>query len=129
MLKKIFLAAFLMAMLVFTQNVSAEEVEVYNNENSRTTYCVDTSSIRNTGHDSSSFTVRVVTYEKTYSPQEDFYYFVKEGGEILYTLGEGGSMNKVSRGDEPAYSIYKYCSQYLKDHHHPINDDDYFTGG
>ena len=71
MLKKIFMAtAFFMMTLIFVaQNAYAQEVEVYNDLNTRTTYYVEDSSIAYKNSDI-AFKVIVIVYEKTYSPQE-----------------------------------------------------------
>ena len=115
MLKKIFMAvALFMTTLTFAaQNAYAQEVTVYNDEETRTTYCVEDSTITYTNFDI-AFKVKVISYEKTYSPQEQWYFFEEEeDGTVAYVVGEGGMARTVKRADEPAYSIYKFCLKYL----------------
>ena len=120
MLRKIFMAvALFMMTLTFTaENVCAEEVAVYNDEINRTTYCVEDSTIAYTNSDI-AFKVKVITYEKTYSPQEDWCYFEEEeDGTWAYVIGEGGRAHTVKRADEPAYSVFKFCIKHLHSRHH-----------
>ena len=115
MLKKICMvtAIFVMTLTLAVQNAYAQEVEVYHDSNTRTTYYVDDSSITYTNSDI-AFKVKVMIYEKTYSPQEQWYFFEEEeDGTTAYVVGEGGMAHTVKRADEPAYSIFKYCQKYL----------------
>ena len=115
MLKKIFISvAFLMMTLTFAaQNVHAEQVEVYTDSDTRTTYYVEDSSITYTNSDI-AFKVKVIVCEKTYSPQEQWYFFEEEeDGTVAYVVGEGGMARTVKRADEPAYSIFKFCLKHL----------------
>ena len=120
MLKRIFMAAavFMMTLVFAAQNAYAQEVTVYNNAETRTTYCVDDSTIAYTNSEI-AFKVKVISYEKTYSPQEQWYFFEEEeDGTVAYVIGEGGMAHTVKRADEPAYSIFKFCLKHLHIHHH-----------
>ena len=115
MLKKICMAAafFMMTLIFAVQNAYAQEIEVYNDSNTRTTYYVEDSSIAYTNSDI-AFKVKVIVYEKTYSPQEYWCFFEEEeDGTFSYVVGEGGMAHTVKRADEPAYSVFKYCQKYL----------------
>ncbi|MBR4904760.1 MAG: hypothetical protein IKZ53_08810 [Selenomonadaceae bacterium] len=118
-MKKVFMAAaiFMMTLIFAAQNACAQEVEVYTDSETRTTYCVDDSTITYTNFDI-AFKVKVVSYEKTYSPQEQWYFFEEEeDGTVAYVVGEGGFAHTVKRADEPAYSIFKFCLKHLHIHH------------
>lgn len=133
MLKRIFIVAFTMT-LFFMQNVYAEEVTVYVGDDN-TTYCVDNSTVEYTEkHSDIAFKAKVISYYKTYSPQTEWYFFEEEeDGTVAYVVGEGGYAHTVKRGDEPAYSVYKFCLKYLyggsSGSHGKHKDDPYFTGG
>lgn len=120
MLKKIFMAAalFMMTLTFAAQDACAQEVEVYNDADTRTTYCVDDSTITFTNGDI-AFKVKVISYEKTYSPQVNWYFFEEEeDGTVAYVVGEGGMARTVKRADQPAYSIFKFCLKHLHGGHH-----------
>ena len=92
------------------QSAYADEVTVY--DKGRTTYCVDDATIMYTSD--ISFKVKVISYESTYSPVENWYFFEEEeDGTVAYVIGEGGRAHTVKRADQPAYSIFKYCLKYL----------------
>ena len=115
MFNKIFiLMAFLvMSLFFFSQNAFAQEIEIFHDFSTRTTYYVEDSSISYTNYDI-AFKAKVLVYEKTYSPQEKFYFFdEEEDGTVAYVVGEGGMAHTVKRTDEPAYSIFKFCLKYL----------------
>ena len=110
MLKKICMAVaiFMMTLTFAVQNAYAQEVEVYNDTNTRTTYYVEDSSIAYTNSDI-AFKVKVIVYEKTYSPQKYWCFFEEEeDGTTAYVVGEGGMARTVKRADKPAYSVFKY---------------------
>ena len=115
MLKKFCLAValFMMTLTFAAQNAYAEQVEVYTDSETRTTYYVDDSTIEYTNSDI-AFKVKVIRCEKTYSPQEQWYFFEEEeDGTVAYVVGEGGTAHTVKRADEPAYSVFKFCQKYL----------------
>ena len=115
MLKKIFMAVtfFVLTLTFAPQNAHAEQVEVYTDSDTRTTYYVEDSSITYTNSDI-AFKVKVVVCEKTYSPQEQWYFFEEEeDGTVAYVVGEGGMARTVKRADEPAYSVFKFCLKRL----------------
>ena len=66
-LKKICIVAaiFMMTLAFAVQNAYAQEVEVYHNSDTRTTYYVEDSSIAYDNSDI-AFKVKVMVYEKTY---------------------------------------------------------------
>lgn len=120
MLKKICIAAalFVLTLTFATQDACAKEVEAYNDNATRTTYCIDDSTITYTNSDI-AFKVKVIVYEKTYSPQAQWYFFEEEeDGTVAYVVGEGGRAHTVKRADQPAYSIFKLCLKYLHGGHH-----------
>lgn len=94
-------------------SAQAAEVTVYNG--SATTYCVDDESIAYTNLPSDiAFKAKVVSYQKTYSPQSQWYFFEEEeDGTIACVIGEGSQAKTVKRADEPAYSVYKFCVKHL----------------
>lgn len=106
-------AIFVLTLAFTAPNAYAQEVEVYHNYDTRTTYYVEDSSITYDNSDI-AFKVKVMIYEKTYSPQEQWYFFEEEEDDTTaYVVGEGGMAHTVKRADEPAYSIFKYCQKYL----------------
>ena len=115
MLKKVFMTVTLFMMMwnFCVQSAKAQQIEVYHDSDTRTTYYVDYSSITYTNYDI-AFKAKVIIYEKTYSPQEEWYFFEEEeNGTVAYVVGESGMAHTVKRADEPAYSIFKFCLKYL----------------
>ena len=125
MLKKICMVAalFMMTLIFAAHNAYAQQVEVYHDSNTRTTYYVEDSSISYTNSDI-AFKVKVIVCEKTvcektYSPQEYWCFFEEEeDGTFSYVVGEGGMAHTVKRADKPAYAVFKYCQKYLHSYHH-----------
>ena len=112
MFKKFLMAAAIfMTSSMIVSTASAEEVTVY--YDGETQYCVDDQTIEYTCSDI-AFKVKVVSYYRTYSPQENWYFFEEEeDGTTAYVIGEGGMAHTVKRADEPAYSVYKFCLKHL----------------
>ena len=92
----------MMTLTFAVQNAYAQEVEVYNDSNTRTTYYVEDSSITYTNSDI-AFKVKVIVCEKTYSPQEQWYFFEEEEKELnmqkaLVSIRDRFGKNSIVKG-------------------------------
>ena len=112
MLKKIFIAAF-MIMLIVAQNVSAQDVLVYTDEQNDYSYYVDTDSFVNKTiyHDNRAFDVKVTILWRGDSPKEVTYSMWENDGLIWFNNGEGTGMHPVNF--EPAESIWNFGLKFL----------------
>lgn len=111
MLKKIFIAAFMLT-LVTVQNVSAQEVFVYSDDDYN--YYVITESIvnRTEYRDNRAFDVTVsIRYLDSFERRLD-YSMWENDGITWYTTGVGQGMHAVS-DIEPMASIWNFCIKYL----------------
>lgn len=112
MLKKIFIATFMFA-LIFSQNVSAEEVFVHSDDDY--SYYVLTESIVNrTEYDANpTFDVTVQIRYRDSFKRELNYSLWENDGIIWYTTGNGTGMHAVY-ADDPLMSVWKYCLKFFR---------------
>ena len=109
MLKKIFISAFMMTLIV-AQNVSAQEVFVCS-DNDYNYYVVTGSIVNRTEYrDNRTFDVTVKIYRHNNFDSEIFYQMWENDGLIWYTNGEGTGMHPA---DKSAENIWNYCVKFL----------------
>ena len=112
MLKKIFIAAFMLA-LVTAQNVSAQEVLIYSDDDDYTYYVVTESIINRTQYrDNRTFDVTLRIYFRQNFDCEFPYQMWENDGIIWYTTGAGKGMYPVN-DTEPMNSVWNYCVKFL----------------
>ncbi len=113
MLKKIFIAAFMLT-LVTAQNVSAREVSVYTEEYTGYNFRVITETILNRTEyrDNRTFDVVVRIYRNGNFDSEILYQMWENDGLTWYTNGEGTGMHPVN-GVASAENIWNFCIKYL----------------
>lgn len=112
MLKKFFIAAFMLA-LIATKNVSAQDIWVYTDEQNDYSYYVATETFVNkTTYDNNrAFDVKVTILWHNDSPKELMYSFWENDGLVWYTTGAGEGMHPANI--EPAQSIWNYGLKFL----------------
>ena len=112
MLKKIFIAAFILA-LAFTKNVSAQDVWVYTDEQNEYSYYVATETFVNKTiyNDNRAFDVKVTILWRGDSPKEITYSMWENDGLVWYSVGEGTGMHPATI--EPAISIWNFGLKFL----------------
>lgn len=113
MLKKIFIAAFIMALAIM-KNVSAQEVLVYNDKNYDYKFYVITESIvnRTMYRDNRTFDVLIRIYCQENFDSDVLYQMWENDGLIWYTNGEGTGMHSAN-GVQSAQAIWNYCLKFL----------------
>ena len=112
MLKKIFIAAFILALAV-TKNVFAQDVWVYSDEQNEYSYYVATETFVNKTiyNDNRAFDVKVTVLHHNDSPEEFMYSMWENDGLVWYSVGEGTGM--IPANFEPAISIWNFGLKFL----------------
>lgn len=112
MLRKIFIAAFMM-MLIAAQNVSAKEVLVHSDED-YSYYVIEESIVNRTEYrDNRTLDVTVKILYCDSSPREIDYSMWENDGIIWYANGYGNGMRNVTSERDPMAFVWKYCLNFL----------------
>ena len=112
MLKKIFIAAFMLAFFTI-QSASAQEVLVYSDDDNYNYYVITESIVNRTEYrDNRAFDVTVsIRYLNSFE-RELNYSMWENDGITWYTTGAGQGMHAV-RDIEPMASVWNFCIKYL----------------
>ena len=110
MLKKIFIAAFMMT-LIFAQNVSAQDVLVYETDGYSYRVITETFENKTVYRDNRAFNVKVKIFYRENLREELPFMFWENDGLIWFNNGEGTGMHPVNF--EPAESIWNFGLKFL----------------
>ena len=112
MLKKIFIATF-MATLIFSQNVSAQEVLVFSDDDDYNYYVITESIINRTEYrDNRTFDVTVRIRYRNDFHSDQFYCMWENDGITWYSEGYGKGMRPIGN-IEPMASVWNFCLKFL----------------